>query len=125
LGEFFIPQMFPFDVAESYLSLGQVLDLMIELEKTIYCNQVISLWTYIGGEQVLPTRDWKTNKLDNDLMRFFRAVVSPVMKGATPSDESIPGYIKAQRLIERRLGSLKRTVMGELEPIPPQKRKRR
>jgi hypothetical protein len=68
----------------------------------IYFKRVLQLWGEFGGALRLPTRNWNTNKLDNGLLRFFRAVVDPVMGKYAPSSESIPDIIKRQRLKYRR-----------------------
>jgi hypothetical protein len=74
--------------------------------KVVYCQRVLWLWMRLGGSLKLPTRNWKTGKITNDLTKYFYAVVEPVLGHATPSDESIPDIVKRQRLIFRALPSL-------------------
>lgn len=69
--------------------------------KVIYCQQVLWVWMRLGGRLTLPTRNWKTGKLGNDLTNFFRAAADPVLLDATPSDESISDIVKRQKLLPK------------------------
>jgi hypothetical protein len=120
----------PIDEMEGYLTIGNVLNLITAFEeaalfhhaeglyhhytatgrldpRVVYFHRVLHVWWLVGGKTSLPTRDLRTGKLDNDLTRFFRAVVDPVMRDDAPSDESIPDIVKRQKLFEqRRFGGL-------------------
>ena len=120
----------PIDEMEGYLTIGNVLNLITAFEeaalfhhaeglyhhytatgrldpRVVYFHRVLHVWWLVGGKTSLPTRDLRTGKLDNDLTRFFRAVVDPVMRDDAPSDESIPDIVKRQKLFEQqRFGGL-------------------
>jgi hypothetical protein len=117
------------DEMEGYLTIGNVLNLITAFEeaalfhhaegfyhhytatgrldpRVVYFHKVLHAWWLVGGKTSLPTRDLRTGKLDNDLTRFFRAVVDPVMRDDAPSDESIPDIVKRQKLFEERFAGL-------------------
>jgi hypothetical protein len=122
LGPEYKPEMFIDDPTANYLTLGHMVNLFAEFEEAalerecysisslesvtgrlypsvVYFQNVLHLGHMLGGRLSLPGRDWKTGKLENDVMRFFRAVVDPVMLADAPSDESIPDIIKRQKLL--------------------------
>jgi hypothetical protein len=67
--------------------------------RVIYCDCVLNIWMLLGGTLKLPTRNWKTGKLTNDVTKYFYAVAEPVLGDATPSNESIPDILKRQSKI--------------------------
>jgi hypothetical protein len=95
------------------LTFGGFADLMVELEKqaqelanstywrrwvprTMYFQQVLSLWTELGGEMKF-SRNAISGEVGGPLVRFFQVVTAPVMRSDSPSLESIPDIIRRQR----------------------------
>jgi hypothetical protein len=133
LGPEYKPEMFIEDPTVNYLTLGHMVNLFAEFEvaalyresdsisvwdtvtgrldpSVVYYQEVLLIWHRLGGRLSLPGRNWKSGKLENDLIHFFRAIVDSVMLDNAPSDESIPDIVRRQKLLQPLLDIAKGTT---------------
>jgi hypothetical protein len=68
----------------------------------VYFQQALSLWTSLGGRLKF-SRDLHGEPV-GPLVNYFRAVISPVMRGKAPSVHSIPDIVKRQKAVVKKVG---------------------
>jgi hypothetical protein len=68
----------------------------------VFYQRILWHWTYLGGSLTL-TKDPISRKISGPLLKYFFAVVRPVMGDRAPSSQSLPDVVNRQKLFQQKL----------------------